>query len=161
MSDEDGAAVPGARGSKVQSLQNLCEWGFSILPQRNHDQPSFVSRNPQVRSTQIDAIFTTCSGAEGSLVLSDSRLSIGTDHEDISTHCRDMAHKPRQTRGPRQVTRNFELPLFITQEALEDLARNRDPTVSLGFASRKQPNNLVNKPNAAELAKPGSTTNRP
>ena len=125
---EEGETIPLARGSKPQTLQNLCmAKRLRLLPQTNPDVPSFVSRKPDTRSTQIDAAFSTCPHMQGTTVLKDSRLSISSDHEAIRIMFQDLegerARKDRRGHGPRMVTQNFSLPAVLDQDSLQDLAR--------------------------------------
>ena len=125
---EDGEPFPAARGYKPHALQDvLMEQGLRLVPQFDFALPTFVSRKPDVRSTQIDAVFTTASLSGATRVCKDSRISIGTDHEAIVVTYRDLAsgqqRKRRQPGGPRCMVRTCSLPTTLDQQKLENLAQ--------------------------------------
>ena len=126
-SDDRSVAVPAGRGSKLQALQDQAMTrGLQLMPQINHDKPTFVSRKDHTKATQIDAVLASTVLPTGTLVLPDTRLMTGTDHEIIFSHMVDLSHtrqrKPRSQRGPREVVGNLTVPSRIDQPALEAMA---------------------------------------
>ena len=125
--DDCSVAVPAGRGSKLQASQDQAMTrGLRLMRQINHDKPSFISRKDHTKATQIDAVFASSVLHTGTLILPDTRLMTGTDHEIILSHMVDLSHtrqrKPRSQRGAREVVGQITVPSSIDQPTLEDMA---------------------------------------
>ena len=132
VADPDHEAIPTARGAKVQTLQSLfMRQGLRLVQQSNPTLPTFHSRKPGTRTTQIDAAFSTLPKTSGLRVLRDSRHIVGTDHELVILDVVGESPRPRkqrQARGPRDLCLPPDLGALrdspITQQVLQEWSRS-------------------------------------